>query len=67
MLSREMGPTFASIVCKTPHQQHTEMIQVGRHGAQLVESIAIIRYDVSMFQIKETFYKTKNSVSISPE
>ena len=51
LLSRENGSqpkhyTFASIVCKTPHEQHTGMIQVGRHGAQRVELIAIIWYDV---------------------
>ena len=33
---------FASIVCKTSHGQHTGMIQVGRHRAQLVESMSTI-------------------------
>ena len=74
LLSRENGfqpkhYTFVSIACKTPHEQRTGMIQVRRHEAQLVELIAIIWYDLlqSVFQIKGTFHKIKNSVSISPE
>ena len=38
--------TFTSIVCKTPNEQRTGMIQVGRQRAQLVELIVTIWYDV---------------------
>ena len=42
LLSRESGAQpkhykSASIVCKTPQGKRTGMVQVGRHGAQLVE------------------------------
>ena len=46
LLSRENGSQYTFVTCKTPHEQRTGMIQVGRHGGQLVESIAIIWYDV---------------------
>ena len=64
LLSRESGAQpkhyiYASIACKTPQGQHTGMIQLGRHGAELVESgVYFFAYKSLSFRNRCTTLKT---------